>query len=60
MLINNNLNKYYKFIIMFETYSTSLKTYLDNIQAKKSQMFKEDLVRLFKTFVTTLNYMYQS
>lgn len=36
MLIDNKLNKYYKFIILFETYSNSLRQLLENIINKKT------------------------
>ncbi len=54
------LTKYYRFIIMFDVYTVNLKTYLNSYANKKISMYKEDILRLFRTFIHALYYMYQN
>lgn len=57
MLLDANFSKYYVFVIMFDTYSCHLRTYLEAFQNKKSQIFREDVMRFFKNSIITINYL---
>ncbi|CAD8091351.1 unnamed protein product [Paramecium primaurelia] len=59
MLIDQNLNKLYKFILVFDTYSQNLNQYLENIQSKKIQLLKEDIVVFFRAIILSINYLQQ-
>lgn len=51
MIIDQNMNKHYKFILVFDTYVQNLRQYLDTVSAKKLQLLKEDIIYVFRIIV---------
>lgn len=59
MQLDGYMNRYFKFLILFEAVVANLDQYIESIQKSRGQIFKEDYILIFKNLISSINFLHE-